>query len=845
MSFGWSAGDIAAALTVAYNLIQALDSVDGAAGNYREAVSFLQHLKRTLEPLQSFTAWSAYPEYGADISEQVSFIREPVEQFLVKVLKFEPCLGDKTRGGNHRHVFQKLQWYMFMSKKVFALEKKIGSHMRIIDSLMQRLTMDMVWRTQQTLPDTLRLTFQETIRPDIMATLRENLSPLRSTLLEDGRSQARESSETLVTTSSKDYGELTSAMEHMKLQINSSEIILRNIETSLRGACSKPRQKALLGLDQPCDLERTTGTLNLDSGDLPSAKVARESLQEIYYLVFLYLGCFLKNLFLAISRMVQPPRALMPKLLAQYNISFLDAIGRPPRVLPFEYFRSFKVLQAFIQDDFKSLPGGTWVDRGKYLIVSLANNRALNEQNWNRTIAPGAKVAMSMIVRKRLRSSTTNRERCPEPSCSGTWVRSKTESWETCPVCQKEILNAVLDSAQDIATQDAMRTPLPSSASRPNLGLPSSLPTSLPSSTIRLESDIDEDISVFKRIVQERDAKRLDRDATIKPLPTCPRTDFTGGHNDWLTIPHAPSFDICPSCFNSVIAPTDYRGYFVSAAERAPEVEVLCDFGSCPWFRIAWLLALKEGRQDLQMFKELASITASIPPCFGSRAVGRQWYSVIDPSRGKPIRDFDVCPSCVKSIEVLLPAIKGVFIKKTSGLVDSPKVCDLRFESKRFVPYFDALETMSDGASVHDGETLDTRDFVQLAKRFSTIEECLRDTELTDRRWHTITELPEFTVCEDCFVQVVWPEVEEQKALASLFNKTMQRLPNASCQLSSRRMRRVFRDAVDAGDFELLASTARERASLQTKYRSILRADTILTERETTKLKEEWMKWND
>lgn len=49
MSFGWSAGDIAAAVTLVCKLIQAVDSVDGAAGNYREAVSFLRDLNRTLE----------------------------------------------------------------------------------------------------------------------------------------------------------------------------------------------------------------------------------------------------------------------------------------------------------------------------------------------------------------------------------------------------------------------------------------------------------------------------------------------------------------------------------------------------------------------------------------------------------------------------------------------------------------------------------------------------------------------------------------------------------------------------------------------------------------------------
>jgi hypothetical protein len=140
MSFGWSAGDIAAALTLVYNLIQALDSVDGAAGDYRETVSFLRDLKRTLEPLQTFTAWNKYPEYGQDIGEHVAHIKEPVEIFLTAVLKFEPSLGN-AKDGHHRHVLRKLQWYMIVSRKVLALRKKIESHMRVIDTLMQRLTL--------------------------------------------------------------------------------------------------------------------------------------------------------------------------------------------------------------------------------------------------------------------------------------------------------------------------------------------------------------------------------------------------------------------------------------------------------------------------------------------------------------------------------------------------------------------------------------------------------------------------------------------------------------------------------------------------------------------------------
>jgi len=141
MSFGWSVGDIAAAITLAYNLIQALDTCDGSANEYREAVGFLVDLKRTLEPLETFTALNTYPTYRDDIEKHVANIKGPVEEFLQTILKFEPSLGMKAAPGKHRGVARKIQWYLFISKKVLGLRKKIESHMRLIDTLLQRLTL--------------------------------------------------------------------------------------------------------------------------------------------------------------------------------------------------------------------------------------------------------------------------------------------------------------------------------------------------------------------------------------------------------------------------------------------------------------------------------------------------------------------------------------------------------------------------------------------------------------------------------------------------------------------------------------------------------------------------------
>jgi hypothetical protein len=97
MSFGWSAGDIATAVKLIYDLIQALDSRDVAASDYREAVGFVRDLNRTLYPLQTFAAWRAYPSYAKDIEEQAAQIREPVESFLKAVAKFGLSLGQRHR----------------------------------------------------------------------------------------------------------------------------------------------------------------------------------------------------------------------------------------------------------------------------------------------------------------------------------------------------------------------------------------------------------------------------------------------------------------------------------------------------------------------------------------------------------------------------------------------------------------------------------------------------------------------------------------------------------------------------------------------------------------------------
>jgi hypothetical protein len=141
MSFGWSAGDIVAAVSLAYDLYKAFDDYTGVSGEYRETVMFLKSLIRTLEPFKTLTDWDEHPRYATEIQEQVALLRTPINNFIQDVCRFEPSLGWKAKKGRYRNVVRKVQWYLDISKKVSSLKSRIEMHMRVLDTLLQRLTL--------------------------------------------------------------------------------------------------------------------------------------------------------------------------------------------------------------------------------------------------------------------------------------------------------------------------------------------------------------------------------------------------------------------------------------------------------------------------------------------------------------------------------------------------------------------------------------------------------------------------------------------------------------------------------------------------------------------------------
>ena len=340
-----------------------------------------------------------------------------------------------------------------------------------------------------------------------------------------------------------------------------------------------------------------------------------------------------------------------------------------------------------------------------------------------------------------------------------------------------------------------------------------------------------------------------------RELPACRRKKPVVGLNDWLGIPNCENFNICPDCYSSVFQNTSFEDQFKPFPFRPSDKPTACDFGSSPWYRIAWLMTLKHRKPDLRLFHKLSAAQANMAsgggPCPGPRRATRVWYSIRNPETKKTIPDFTVCYGCAKAVEALLPNLTGVFTYLNDSHTPTKDICALHFlgdDRRRFVLYFDALETTSDRALERE-EMPDLQQLADEIERLSLYTECQQYSKVMNGNWHVMEYLPELTVCGECFDEVVRPRLDADNAVARSFFVKPQRLDAASCQLYSERMRDVFRRACRRDDFQYLEDKVLERRRVEKDIHAKIAAldkrgqNDAETEEEVSKLIREWQKW--
>lgn len=311
-------------------------------------------------------------------------------------------------------------------------------------------------------------------------------------------------------------------------------------------------------------------------------------------------------------------------------------------------------------------------------------------------------------------------------------------------------------------------------------------------------------------------------------LPPCPRQEPVAGLDDWYTVTGATNIDFCPDCIGTLFERTFFRPLFRRSLPRNLDTKVQCAFGS-PWIRLAWLLTLQQQRTDLALLKDVAEIEATTARCPGSVQTAQSWYGLRD-SEGLFVRDFHLCYGDVRKIERLLPTLSGFFVRLPHRASYEKHVCAIRTDSNRFSAYLDALVNTHENA-LSSRKGADSVPLIDIIEQKTRLRECTRDNMLIGGLWHFAPDIPTFTICEDCFEEVVEPQIKKNVPLAKIFQRTVQPVYGegigSSCQLYSRRMRKVFQRSMEDNDFSYLARKSKERREaelwLQEKYKDVMR----------------------
>jgi hypothetical protein len=142
MSFGWSVGDIVAALQLCNKVLAALKETGGASSEYQHAISFLGVLTVTLQHLKALQAAPLDPDLAKNLEQHCGLIQGPLTSFRERIrTRFERDLGPDSTRLKILTTGRKLQWALSTAKHVKVLEGKIGGHLAAISIVLSQQVM--------------------------------------------------------------------------------------------------------------------------------------------------------------------------------------------------------------------------------------------------------------------------------------------------------------------------------------------------------------------------------------------------------------------------------------------------------------------------------------------------------------------------------------------------------------------------------------------------------------------------------------------------------------------------------------------------------------------------------
>ncbi|KAG7293711.1 hypothetical protein NEMBOFW57_003768 [Staphylotrichum longicolle] len=180
---------------------------------------------------------------------------------------------------------------------------------------------------------------------------------------------------------------------------------------------------------------------------------------------------------------------------------------------------------------------------------------------------------------------------------------------------------------------------------------------------------------------------------------------------------------------------------------------------------------------------------------------------------------FNICPTCYNSAIRPTP-YASAFVTK-GGPIAPPLHVAVRCDMSRFWVRVAGLVllTMNQDRR-HDVALLAHVAGIRAQEGACPNAQLTSDQEpfpLVQRMWYTVQE-PQ-TVCEQCYAEVIRPDVSRASELARQFDPNPSLMPSGfTCQLYSDRMRRIWSEAGSTGNLEYLRQKVQERRAKEREW---------------------------
>jgi hypothetical protein len=141
MSFGWSAGDIVAAIQLVVKLAQSLEDSTGSSSQYREVIRELYALEKALVDAKNLQLEAEQHHKQVALFGAALQCRETIDEFMQKIGKYQPALRQGGSGSWVKDALRKMQWSLCIQKDVDVFRASLNAHTSAIGIMLQAIQM--------------------------------------------------------------------------------------------------------------------------------------------------------------------------------------------------------------------------------------------------------------------------------------------------------------------------------------------------------------------------------------------------------------------------------------------------------------------------------------------------------------------------------------------------------------------------------------------------------------------------------------------------------------------------------------------------------------------------------